>query len=205
MEVRIPSGVLMMIFVFPFFFAFIFPFLLMVAIFLFLDRKVSLRKLSAGATRIGILVVFPLRRVTFFFWTTTTIPDEVLSGDGETVADGDGEAAEVLTGEAVGAFGDGEADVEAEGEAVGAFGDGDGEADAEAEAEEAGDGREEISGDGALLLSGVTDGVTSPVAGRSVSAGASVDGAVVGSSDSSGSVSERVVANTFRQTLFMLG
>lgn len=201
MEVRIPSGVLMMIFVFPFFFAFIFPFLLMVAIFLFLDRKVSLRKLSAGATRIGILVVFPLRRVTFFFWTTTTIPDEVLSGDGETVADGDGEAAEVLTGEAVGAFGDGEADAEAEGEVVGAFGDGDGDA----EAEEAGDGREEISGDGALLLSGVTDGVTSPVAGRSVSAGASVDGAVVGSSDSSGSVSERVVANTFRQTLFMLG
>lgn len=201
MEVRIPSGVLMMIFVFPFFFAFIFPFLLMVAIFLFLDRKVSLRKLSAGATRIGILVAFPLRRVTFFFWTTTTIPDEVLSGDGETVADGDGEEAEVLTGEAVGAFGDGEADAEAEGEVVGAFGDGDGDA----EAEEAGDGREEISGDGALLLSGVTDGVTSPVAGRSVSAGASVDGAVVGSSDSSGSVSERVVANTFRQTLFMLG
>lgn len=189
MEVRIPSGVLMMIFVFPFFFAFIFPFLLMVAIFLFLDRKVSLRKLSAGVTRIGILTVFPLRRVTFFFWITTTIPDEVVSGDGETVADGDGEAAEVLTGEAVGAFGDGN-------------GDGDGEADAEAE--ESGDGREEISGDGALLLSGVTDGVTSPVAGRSVSVGASVDGASVGSSDSSGSVSERVVANTFRQTLFML-
>lgn len=187
MEVRIPSGILMMIFVFPFFFAFIFPFLLMVAIFLFLDRKVSLRKLSAGVTRIGILTVFPLRRVTFFFWITTTIPDEVVSGDGETVADEAGEAAVVLTGEAVGAFGDG-----------------DGDEEADAEAEEAGDGREEISGDGALLLSGVTDGGTSPVDGRSVSVGASADGAVVGSSDSSGSVSERVVANTFRQTLFML-